>query len=90
MPRTRSTVLAERSEAARRLGVRLAFARERAGLSQAAAAKALGLPQSAVAKLERGKRQLLFLEALRLAPLYGVECTDLDPKERRDADVRGS
>jgi transcriptional regulator with XRE-family HTH domain len=73
MPRTRSTVLAERLEAARGLGTRLAAARTQAGLTQAAAAKALGIPQSRVAKLELGMRQLGFLEGLRLATLYDVD-----------------
>jgi len=55
--------------------------RRRAGRpSQLAAAKALGVPQSVIAKLELGKRQLLFLEALRLAGLYGVDCRELGPK----------
>jgi DNA-binding XRE family transcriptional regulator len=79
MPRTRATVLAERAEAARGLGTRLAGAREQAGLTQAAAARAIGIPQSRIAKLELGLRQLGFLEGLRLAALYRVECGDLDP-----------
>lgn len=77
MPRTRSSVLERRAEADRDLGERLAAAREKAGLTQLAAAKALGLPQSAIAKIERGKRQLRFLEGLRLAQLYGIDCLDL-------------
>jgi len=77
MPRTRSTVLAERVAGARDLGTRLAAAREQAGLTQAAAAKALGIPQSRIAKLELGMRQLGFLEGLRLAQLYAVEPVDL-------------
>jgi transcriptional regulator with XRE-family HTH domain len=81
MPRTRLSVLVDRAETARRLGLRLAAARESRGLSQVGAAKALGLPQSAIAKLERGKRQLLFTEALRLAALYRVDCGDLDPPD---------
>jgi transcriptional regulator with XRE-family HTH domain len=79
VPRTRDDVVVERAEAARSLGSRLANARLKAGLSQLAAAKALGVPQSRIAKLERGKRQLQFLEALRLAALYGVDCGDFDP-----------
>lgn len=79
MPRTRSELLEGRAQADRSLGERLAAAREQAGMTQLAAAKAIGLPQSAVAKLERGKRRLLFLEGLRLADLYGLECRDLDP-----------
>jgi transcriptional regulator with XRE-family HTH domain len=77
VPRTREVVVIERAEAGLVLGARLAKAREKAGLSQAAAAKALGVPQSRIAKLERGKRQLQFLEALRLAALYGVDCASL-------------
>jgi len=80
MPQTRSSVLAARAEDGRRLGERLAAARGQAGLSQLAAARALGIPQSVIAKLELGKRQLLFLEALRLAGLYGVDCRELGPK----------
>jgi ribosome-binding protein aMBF1 (putative translation factor) len=88
MPRTRSAVLAERAEGARDLGRRLAAAREQAGLSQAAAAKALGIPQSRVAKLELGMRQLGFLEGIRLAALYGVECRDVDPAGASGGSVR--
>ncbi len=77
MPRTRSTVLAERVAAARALGTRLTVAREQAGLTQAAAAKELGIPQSRIAKIELGVRQLGFLEGLRLAALYEVDPMDL-------------
>lgn len=79
MPRTRSTVLAQRAEAGRILGQRLAAARAQAGLTQLSVAKALGVPQSAIAKLERGRRQLYFAEGLRLAELYGIDCRDLVP-----------
>ncbi len=89
MPRTRSSVLSERAEGGRRLGERLAAARGQAGLSQLAAARALGIPQSVIAKLELGKRQLLFLEALRLAKLYGIDCGDLEPRGNGD-DPAGS
>lgn len=84
MPRTRSSVLIDHAEASRRLGSRLAAAREKAGLSQLAAAKAIGVPQSVIGKLERGRRQLHFLEALRLAALYGVDCRDIDPDGAED------
>jgi transcriptional regulator with XRE-family HTH domain len=70
--------LDDRARADRGLGERLAAARERAGLTQLAAARALGVPQSTIAKLERGKRQLRFLEGLQLAKLYGVMPTSLD------------
>lgn len=78
MPRTSSELREDRAQADRRLGERLAAAREKAGLTQLGAAKAIGLPQSAIAKIERGRRQLRFLEGLRLAELFGVECRDLD------------
>jgi hypothetical protein len=38
-----------------------------------------------IGKLERGKRQLHFLEALRLAETYSVDCRDLDPAREGDA-----
>jgi DNA-binding XRE family transcriptional regulator len=80
MPETRSSVLLDRAEAARLLGRRLAALREKAGLTQLAAARALSAPQSAIAKLESGRRQLRFLEAVRLAALYGVDCAEFDPE----------
>jgi transcriptional regulator with XRE-family HTH domain len=73
MPRTRKSVLDERSDEARSVGRRLAAARERASLSQHQVARALGVPQSQVAKLELGVRQLRFTEGLRLAALYGIQ-----------------
>jgi transcriptional regulator with XRE-family HTH domain len=79
MPKTRAEVLAERAEQARRLGQVLARARESAGLTQVQAANSLGVPQSRIAKLELGQRQLLFLEALRVARLYDVDPVTLDP-----------
>jgi Helix-turn-helix. len=79
VPRTRSETLEDRAQADRLLGERLAVARQKAGLTQLAAAKALGLPQSAIAKLERGRRQLRFLEGLRLAEIYSIDCRELDP-----------
>lgn len=84
MPRTRSSLLEDRAEAGRRLGIRLAAVRRKAGISQLAAAKALGVPKSMIGKLERGKRQLHFLEALRLAEIYGVDCGDFDSARERD------
>jgi transcriptional regulator with XRE-family HTH domain len=84
MPKTRSSLLEDRAEAGRRLGIRLAAVRRQAGISQLAAAKALGVPKSMIGKLERGKRQLQFLEALRLAAIYRVDCRDLDPSGAED------
>lgn len=63
-----------------RVGQLLGDAREDAGLPQSAAGRALGVPQSRIAKLELGRRQLLFLEAVVLADLYGVELERLDPR----------
>lgn len=68
----------------RRLGSRLAAAREQAGLTQLAAAKMMGIPQSRIAKIELGIRQLGFLEGLRLAEIYGIESRDLDPRDEGD------
>jgi transcriptional regulator with XRE-family HTH domain len=87
MPRTSSSLLEDRAEAGRRLGIRLAAVRRRAGISQLAAAKALGVPKSMIGKLERGKRQLHFLEALRLAEIYGIDCRALDPLAGGDGSV---
>jgi len=87
MPRTRSSLLEDRAEAGGRLGIRLATVRRQAGISQLAASRALGVPKSMIGKLERGKRQLHFLEALRLAEIYGVDCRALDPLARRDGSV---
>jgi transcriptional regulator with XRE-family HTH domain len=84
MPRTRASIIGDRAEVGRLVGARLALAREKAGLTQLGAAKALGVPQSVIAKLERGTRQLRFVEGLRLAELYRVECRDLDPASRLD------
>ncbi|HYK95249.1 MAG TPA: helix-turn-helix transcriptional regulator [Candidatus Dormibacteraeota bacterium] len=84
MPRTRSSLLNERAEAARRLGIRLAAARGQAGLSQLSAAKSMGVAKSTIAKLELGKRQLLFLEGMLLAELYGVDCRQLSPSDREN------
>ena len=58
------------SDATRIIGLLLGDAREDAGLPQSAAAKVLGVPQSRIAKLELGRRQLQFLEAVLLAGLY--------------------
>ena len=86
MPETRSSVLLGRAEEARRLGRRLATVREKADLTQLGAARALGTPQSTIAKLESGRRQLRFLEALRLAEVYGVDCREFGPDDaQRDA-----
>jgi transcriptional regulator with XRE-family HTH domain len=79
VPRTKSSVLEGRAAVDRGLGECLARARVGAGLTQLAAARAVGLPQSAIAKMEGGKRQLRFLEGVRLAGIYGVDCRDLDP-----------
>ncbi len=66
-----------------RVAALLGDAREDAGLSQAAAARALGVAQSRVAKLELGQRQLLFVEAIALCDLYGVNLDRLDPGKTR-------
>jgi transcriptional regulator with XRE-family HTH domain len=84
MPRTRLAVLEERDADARAVGRLLAAARERAALSQLDVARAIGVPQSQIAKLELGLRQLRFVEGLRLAALYSIPPTDLDPGSRRD------
>jgi transcriptional regulator with XRE-family HTH domain len=79
MPKTRPSIQAERLDEARLVGRRLASAREAAGISQVEAARELGVPQSAIAKLELGRRQLRFVEGLRLADLYGVAPSLLAP-----------
>lgn len=84
MPRTRLSVRAQRTEEARAVGRLLAEAREAAGLSQLDAAKRLGVPQSSIAKLELGQRQLRFVEGLRLAQIYGVKPTALEPEPSSD------
>ena len=48
-------------------------------MTQLAAARALGVPQSRIAKLESGLRSLSFVEGLRLASLYAMSPSDLDP-----------
>ncbi len=62
------------------VGRLLGDAREDAGLPQSAAARFLGVPQSRIAKMELGRRQLLFLEAVLLARLYAVPIERLDPR----------
>jgi DNA-binding XRE family transcriptional regulator len=79
VPRTRSDRAAIRAAEARALGRRVAEARVQAGKSQAEAARALSVPQSQIAKVELGLRQLRFTEGLRLARLYAVAPSDLDP-----------
>jgi hypothetical protein len=49
-------------------------------VSRRATGRRLGLPESAIAKVERGQRQLSFLEALDLADLYGLSPLELDPR----------
>lgn len=67
-------------DAAAIVGRLLGDAREDAGLPQSAAARFLGVPQSRIAKIELGRRQLLFLEAVLLAHLYHIPITQLDPR----------
>ncbi|HWH24208.1 MAG TPA: helix-turn-helix transcriptional regulator [Candidatus Limnocylindria bacterium] len=66
--------------AAARIGALLGDAREDAGLPQTAVARTLGVAQSRIAKLELGRRQLLFAEAVVLADLYGVDVSAFDPR----------
>jgi ribosome-binding protein aMBF1 (putative translation factor) len=68
------------ADATHLIGRLLGDAREDAGLPQSAAAAALGAPQSRVAKVELGRRQLLFHEAVILCDLYGIELEQLDPR----------
>ncbi len=77
------------ADAAAVIGRLLGDAREDAGLSQTAAARALGVAQSRIAKLELGRRQLLFAEAVLLAALYGVSLERLDPRKNSPRPVAG-
>lgn len=81
MPKTRPSLVAERTSAARSVGRLLAAARIRAGLTQTETARALDVPQSRIAKLEVGLRQLLFTEAVRLSELYGIDMAELNPNK---------
>ena len=71
------------------VGQLLGDAREDAGLPQSAAARHLGVPQSRIAKIELGRRQLLFLEAVLLADLYGITLNRIDPRLRTPREHRG-
>lgn len=51
----------------------LRWARERQNLSQGQLASALGIERYAIMRIESGKRQLLFSEAVRIAAALGVE-----------------
>lgn len=62
------------------VGQLLGDAREDARLPQSAAARHLGVPQSRIAKIELGRRQLQFLEAVVLAHLYSIPLDRLDPR----------
>jgi transcriptional regulator with XRE-family HTH domain len=62
------------------IGRLLGDARQDAGISQTVAAQALKAAQSRIAKLERGRRRLLFAEAILLADLYGVPLERFDPR----------
>ena len=64
----------------RAVGTLLGDARQAAGLSQSEVAKRMGVAQSRIAKLELGTRRLLFVEAVDLADLYGVELARFDPR----------
>jgi transcriptional regulator with XRE-family HTH domain len=81
VPRTRTEVLEQRADLARRVGQKLALAREASGLTQQQAAQALGVPQPTIAKIESGVRALQFVEGLRLAALYSMNPRELDPTE---------
>lgn len=54
------------------LATRLRAARERVGLSQARVAGELGLHRPSVSEMEAGHRNVLALELLAMAGLYGV------------------
>ncbi len=55
---------------------RLVEARVAARKTQAAVAKVMGCPQSRTSKLETGEmRRLTFVDAVKLARLYGVPLT---------------
>ncbi len=55
---------------------KLVEARVAAKKTQAAVAKVMGCPQSRISKLETGEmRRLPFVDAVRLARLYGVPLT---------------
>lgn len=64
----------------RAIGTLLGNARAVAGLSQSEVAKRLGVAQSRIAKLELGTRRLLFVEAVELAEVYGVDLARFDPR----------
>ena len=64
----------------RAIGTLLGDARAAAGLSQSEVAKRLGVAQSRIAKLELGTRRLLFVEAVELAEVYGVDLGRFDPR----------
>ena len=64
----------------RAIGTLLGDARAAAGLSQSEVAKRLGVAQSRIAKLELGTRRLLFIEAVELAEVYGVDLARFDPR----------
>lgn len=68
------------ADAVELVGRLIGDAREDAGLPQSVAAKVLDVPQSRIAKIELGRRQLMFLEAVALAELYQVSLDRFDPR----------
>lgn len=60
-----------------RLGAFLRSVRVTAGVSQRTLAARLKLPQSFVSKVERGERQLQFLEFLEICSQIGVDAEEV-------------
>jgi hypothetical protein len=54
-------------------------------MSQGKVAKRLAVAQSRIAKLELWTRRLLYVEALDLAEIYGVDVSSFDPRSYSQA-----
>lgn len=60
-----------------RLGLGVRSLRERAGLSQEALADAAGIDRSHMSRIERGKRNVSFLNVARIADALGCKPSDI-------------
>lgn len=60
-----------------RLGVGVRLLREQAGLSQEALADAAGIDRSHMSRIERGKRNVSFLNVARIADALGCKPSDI-------------